>query len=133
MPPIRQEALWVVILPDGWSCPMAVPAQHDLGFSAVCRGRLRGDTARHRGPDYDADDYAHDMADFVGSRPERVDFSIGLVLRWQVLLPEIRMPARNSSNMPAQDGVGTDCIIFWPPACGTTGRIQAMLIISPRD
>lgn len=77
-PPIREEALWVVILltdgaANGGACPSSTWTQQPFcrDLSATTR-HVIGD------PDYDADDYAHDMADFVGRDQNALVFSIGL-------------------------------------------------------
>jgi Flp pilus assembly protein TadG len=88
MPPMREEALWVVILlTDG-----AANAAYDINGSPVCpsytwsrnpycRDMDATDAGRHTALQttlYDADDYARDMIDFVANDQSALIFSVGL-------------------------------------------------------
>lgn len=79
-PEMREEAVWIVVIvsdgaanaglvsesPDIWYCPTSTHASPAGSGPPFCRDASA--SSRHPGgdPDYDADDYARDMADFVG-------------------------------------------------------------------
>lgn len=82
LPPVHEDALWVVILlTDGMANATdnkegdVIPSSHPFGFcpenldSPLCVDH--DVTTRHHSGDglYDAEDYARDMADFVGCQP----------------------------------------------------------------
>jgi len=76
-PPVRQTALWVVVLlTDGAANQGACPEEDYLTW---CRDTIEVDRHLMGDPLYDADDYARDMADFVGeSGQNALLFAIGL-------------------------------------------------------
>jgi Flp pilus assembly protein TadG len=111
----RQEALWVVILlTDGAAngpsitCPnrtWTAPYCRDLSLTRHC---LQDDTAcLAKGGVYldnafDADDYARDMADFVGEEQGALIYTIGLgdLVRTSVPRAKISDPTQKCSEVP---------------------------------
>jgi hypothetical protein len=110
----RPEALWVtILLTDGVAnapyCPMVdwvVPFCRD-GSAA----------SRHPDTDtlnYDADDYAHDMADFVGIDQQSLIFSIGLGAQVTKLDASGEPAGQRFLEYAAMDGVGNGLYYFAP-------------------
>ncbi len=77
---MREEAVWIVLLisdgaanaglisegPDIWYCPSSTWASPAGSGPPFCRDASASSRHPAGDPDYDADDYARDMADFVG-------------------------------------------------------------------
>lgn len=85
IPPIRQEALWVVILlgdgaANGGQFEDGTRICPDTTWTNPPFCRDDNTASRHLigSSDYDADDYARDMADFVGRDQNALVFAIGL-------------------------------------------------------
>jgi Flp pilus assembly protein TadG len=126
MPPIRQEALWVVILltdgaANGGACPSTAWASQPF-----CRDASAATRHAIGNPDYDADDYAHDMADFVGRDQSALIFSIGLGSQVQSASSGDPDAGEQLLEYAAQDGVGNGLYYFAPSGAELRDVFQAI-------
>ena len=124
----REEALWVVILlTDGaangpsYTCPHGTwagpPFCRDLQLSRHCDDEVNTAACQAAGgaldpEDYDADDYAHDMADFIAKDQNALIFTIGLGNLVRTSEPRARLDAEgNPTDVKCDTGEPvSDCM-----------------------
>jgi hypothetical protein len=125
-PPIREEALWVVILlTDGAANGGACPSSTWLS-NPFCRDASAATRHAIGHPDYDADDYAHDMADFVGRDQNSLIFTIGLGSQVQAAPSGDPDAGEQLLEYAAQDGVGNGLYFFAPSGAELRDIFQAI-------
>jgi Flp pilus assembly protein TadG len=128
VPPVRTSALWVVILlSDGAANQGYCPPEY---FGLNCRDTIAADRHMFGNSLYDADDYARDMADFVGqSGQNALLFTIGL----GPLVTEVK--ASDGDGLPdaegflqyaVEDGVGNGLYYAAPTGAELRDIFQAI-------